>query len=389
MVPPQQTQSRFHVSLKLQQDHPLKATFPLKLLAEAVRAASAIVPSRTTKDILKNVMLEVYDGQASVSASDTENSIAYYVRGVDVKLRGCVLLPAAKFGSILSEVQGDTIEIELVNGIAKIEAGRAKFKIQTEDAAGFPPPPTFEEEAFVTVKAHELKRMLVRSIFCCEDFRSFSTRNVQLAVSKGRLTCVATDSRRMTVDSADVSCSGLDDGYSASALIPQRAATVVSRLIGEGTVDISFLANSITVRTGAFTASLQHEAGRFPDWTKIVSNNHATCTCDLAVAPAISALNQAMITTSEETRGAVFVFKDGVLSISCSASSVGESRIETPVAMTGEATITLSPQYVRDALSVAKPADTVEIRVFDGESPLQIRTPDGWIHIVMPLSVDR
>ena len=147
----------------------MKAVFDSKQISQAVSAVSPFTPARTSKDILKNIKLAVSGDQATISATDSENSIIYYLRGVEVQHAGCVLLPASKLRSILGEAPvGERMVIEVINGIAHISYSRSKFKIPTEDASGFPDVREFDESSFVTIKAQSLRRMLLRTVFCCD-----------------------------------------------------------------------------------------------------------------------------------------------------------------------------------------------------------------------------
>ena len=57
------------------------------------------------------------------------------------------------------------------------------------------------------------------------------------------------------------------------------------------------------------------------------------------VGPLYSAVRQAAIVTSEESRGVDFTFDDGTLVLSGRAAEVGQSRVEMPIAYDGPAII--------------------------------------------------
>ncbi len=73
----------------------------------------------------------------------------------------------------------------------------------------------------------------------------------------------------------------------------------------------------------------------------------------LNVGPFYTAVRQAAILTSEESRGVDFTFGPGSLVLTGRAAEAGQSRIELPIAYEGpEIGITLDPRYVNDFLKV-------------------------------------
>ena len=62
-------------------------------LATAFQTVSGIVPSRTPKDILRNVKLQVGGGKATLIGTDQEVGIRYDIPGVETDSAGEVLLP--------------------------------------------------------------------------------------------------------------------------------------------------------------------------------------------------------------------------------------------------------------------------------------------------------
>ncbi len=115
----------------------------------------------------------------------------------------------------------------------------------------------------------------------------------------------------------------------------------------------------------------------------------ARCKIELAVGPFYSAVRQAAIVTSEESRGVDFTFGDGTLVLSGRAAEVGQSRVELPIAYGGPAiSITLDPRFVSDFLKVLDPEKTFTIELKDAESAAVCTTDDGYGYVIMPLARD-
>jgi DNA polymerase-3 subunit beta len=111
---------------------------------------------------------------------------------------------------------------------------------------------------------------------------------------------------------------------------------------------------------------------------------------ELAAGPTHSAVRQAQIVTSEESRGVDFTFGDGTLVLSGKAAEVGQSRVELPIGYAGgELAITLDPRFVVDFLKVLDADKTFTIELKDGDSAAMCTTDDGYAYVIMPLARDR
>jgi DNA polymerase-3 subunit beta len=103
-----------------------------------------------------------------------------------------------------------------------------------------------------------------------------------------------------------------------------------------------------------------------------------------------SALRQAAIVSSDESRGVDFTFNQGSLVLSNSTAEVGQSRIEMPVPFDNdELTITLDHRYVADFLKVLQPDKTFTLDIENGDQAAYCVTDDNYGYVIMPLAKDR
>lgn len=361
----------------------MKAIFPLSALRAACEAISPVVPSRTTRDILKNIKLVANGEICSVSATDSEMSIVAFIRGVQCSLNGVILLPCEKFRSILREVSGDTITIEFVNGIANILAGRSKFKIPTEDASGFPDEPVFPESNYRTISTSSMQMIAKRCSVFSDSTRFHALAGIQFEV-KETLTAVSTDTNCLSLAECAYTSVGSPTAAPAYTVVPPKAVKILSSVIdGEGGVDLSITDNAITARSGDIILTAQLIGGKFPDWRKIIpaSPPHHI---DIPSPQLSSALRQAIITTAEESACVDFSFAGGTLSLK--SSGKGESTIEIPVGFSGECGFTMDPKFVLSALTMIDKTSSVDIGVIDADAPVLLTSNDGLKFIAMPAS---
>ena len=117
---------------------------------------------------------------------------------------------------------------------------------------------------------------------------------------------------------------------------------------------------------------------------------HRRCKIELTVGPLYSAVRQAAIVTSEESRGVDFTFEGGHAR---AQRPGGRSR---PVAdrtahrltTAPQISITLDPRYLNDFLKVLDPEKTFTLELKDSESAAVCTTDDGYGYVIMPLARD-
>lgn len=363
-----------------------------KQFTAAFLAVSAVVPGRMVKEILKNVKLQVSGGMVTLIATDGEVGMRCAVPDVTADNDGEALLPTGRVVQVLREIKGESITLELDGTTFWISSGLSEFRLSAEDPAEFPQVAEFGDDAFCVMQANDLRRMIRRTVFACDvDSTRYAMGGVMLELSPERSTFAATDSRRMAVVLGGCRAEGSVTPASPAPVVPAKAMALIERILGEGNTEarIAVHANDITVQCGGVTITSQLVQGRFPDYRKVVPAQFKS-TIDLVVGPFHSAVRQAQIVTSEESRGVDFTFTNGILRLSSQVADVGQSKIELPISYAGEKlTITFDPRYIADFLKVLDPSTLVHFQLIDHESAAVLQTDDGYTYVVMPLSKDR
>ena len=361
-------------------------------MTAAFQTVVGVVPVRTTKDILKNVKLQVGGGKATLIGNDSEIGMRCDVPDVQSDSRGEALLPTARVLAVLRELSDDVVKLEVTSDATWIRCGYSEFRLSAEDPADFPPVATFEDTDYFVVPAAALRTMIRRTIFATDsESTRYALGGIQMELGADRFTLAATDSRRLAVVTAASTMVGTPEIPTAAPVIPSKAMGLIEKSLGDGTGEahIALHQNDIVVRCGGTTIASQLVQGRFPDYRKVVPETHVS-TIDLVVAPFFSAVRQAMIVTSEDSRGVDFVFGAGKLKLNSQAAEIGQSRIEMPIAYDGpEITITFDPRYVADFLKVLDAGSQFHLKLISHDDRATLTTDDNFTYVVMPLSRDR
>jgi DNA polymerase-3 subunit beta len=324
--------------------------------------------------------------------TDSEIGLRCEVPEVVADSSGEALLPTARVLAVLRELTDDVVKLEITGDAIWIRCGYSEFRLSAEDPADFPPVATFNDEEYFAMTASVLRQLIRRTIFATDtESTRYALGGIQVELTPERATFAATDSRRLAVISGECKVVGSPTIPAVAPVVPSKAMTLIERSLGdaESEVQIAIHQNDIAVRCGTTTITSQLVQGRFPDWRKVVPGQFSA-KIDMVVAPFYGAVRQAMIVTSEESRGVDFTFTRGTLRLSSQAADIGQSKVEMPIPYEGEdVKITFDPRYVADFLKSLDTGAQFRFQLISHEDPAVLATDDDYTYVIMPLSRDR
>jgi DNA polymerase III subunit beta len=362
-----------------------------KLLA-AFQTAASVAPTRSPKPILQNVKLEVTKEDAVLLATDLEVGIRIHVSGFEVASPGTVILPLARFGPILRESTDETLHLETDGKGTVVRGERSEFKLPAENPAEFPNVADFGEQKFHELSARLLRELIRRTIFATDNESSrYALGGVLLEFAADKITGVGTDGRRLAKMEVPATSVGGHQTDGSMTIVPAKAMQLIERALTDhdAEVQVAARANEVLIKSPRLTIYSRLVEGRYPKWRDVFPHRTGAAKIELSVGPLYSAVRQAAIVTSEESKGVDFNFEGGTLTLSGRAADVGQSHIELPIAYDGPAVgITLDPRFLSDFLRVLDPGKTFTLEVKDAESAAVCSTDDGYGYVIMPLARD-
>jgi DNA polymerase-3 subunit beta len=360
-------------------------------LSAALQTVSGVVPTRTPKEILKNVKLRLAKDSAILVATDSEVGIRCEIPEVETDSVGEVLLPTQRIIAILREVQEDAIVLQVEEDALWVRTGRSEFRLSVEDPAEFPDVAAFDDDSYLVVPGRQFRQTIQRTLFATDvESTRYALGGVLVEASKGTFTLAATDSRRLAV--AHTTCSAVGDGANTASrpVVPSKAMSLIERSIhsDDQEVHLAFHANDVLVRSGASTIYARLVEGRFPKYQDVIPREFRA-SIEMVTGPFLSAVRQSIIVTNEESRGVDFTFADGNLTLNSVGADVGTSRVELPISYDGEPiTITFDPKFVADFLKVLEPSASLTLNLIDSSSAAVFKTDGDYTYVVMPLARD-
>jgi DNA polymerase-3 subunit beta len=371
----------------------MKITCDREKLLAAFQTAAAVAPARSPKPILQNVKLEVDKDGATLLATDLEIGVRVSVPGIEVERPGKAVLPIARFGLILRESSDAKLHLEADTQGTVVKGERSEFKLPGENPDEFPAVTAFSEQKYQELPARLLRELIRRTLFATDNESSrYALGGVLLEFGKDKITAVGTDGRRLAKMEGPCHSVGASETGDNTTIVPSRAMQLVERAISDGDAEVQLAvrANDILVKSPRVTLYSRLLEGRFPKWRDVIPQHRDAAKIELSVGPFYSAVRQAAVATSEESRGVDFTFADGTATLAGRAPEVGQSHIELPIGYTGPAvSITLDPRFLGDFLKVLDQDKTFTLEVKDADSAALCSTDDGYWYVIMPLARDR
>ena len=330
----------------------MKVTCDREKLLAAFQTAAAVAPARSPKPILQNVKLEVTPEGAIVMATDLEIGVRVNVPGIQVEVPGSAVLGIQRFGSILRESSDATLRMETDGRGTLVRGERSEFKLPAENPDEFPQVAGFNESRYHELPARLVRELVRRTIFATDNESSrYALGGVLLEMTANQITAVGTDGRRLARMEAPAKSVGGHETGDNMVIVPTRAMHLLERALTEPDAEIQITArgNDVLFRSPRVVIYARLVEGRFPKWRDVFPRRNDGTKIEMVVGPLYSAVRQAAIVTSEESRGVDFTFGEGKVVLAGRAAEVGQSRIELPVAYDGPPmSITLDPRYINE-----------------------------------------
>jgi len=355
-------------------------------LHTAFQTVSPAAGQRSPKPILQNVKVIAADGVVTILATDLEVGVRYTVPGVEVKKPGEAVVPATHISAILRELEDEKVQVQVDKNHCEVSGQHSRFKVLGQPPDEFPDVPGFPESPHLSIPGHQLVRMIHRTLFATDTENTrYALGGVLWQLSPKEVVLVATDGRRLAVMGHKTKVS---DEAPKTGIVPPKALALVERTMAKDdeNVDVVLHAGDILLRTGHAVIYSRLLEGKYPKYQDVIpKTGHQKAT--VPAGALASALRQAAIITSEDSRGVIFTFKDNRLTLASKAAEVGESTVEIPIDFAGDGVaITFNPQYLLQPLREVASNENVLLEMSDSETAATLKTDDGYMYVLMPLT---
>jgi DNA polymerase-3 subunit beta len=234
-----------------------------KLLAKIVPA----VPSRTPMPILENFLFDIKDGLLIVCATDLEIALRSSINvAADENLK--MIVPARLLYEIIRSLEDTQIHFETESNFKlKLTTENGVYNLSYALPEDFPAIPTVSEEKQFTFSGVDLKKAIDLTSFAMsrEDMRPAMTGTL-LEFTREGLRFVATDGHRLVKYMNKNINSEIEEQY----VIPERAISVLTKLLGETDVKFYLSKTNISFQMGNLEFISRLIGEKYPAYNSVI-----------------------------------------------------------------------------------------------------------------------
>jgi len=370
----------------------MKATIERATLLKSLGHVQSVVERRNTIPILSNVLIDAtVDGAIRLMATDLDLQIVENVQA-QVETPGATTVSAHTLFDIVRKLpEGSQVRLEAAEGKMLIQAGRARFNLQTLPRDDFPiiaegPLPTsFELPATTLVQIIDKTRFAIST----EETRYY-LNGIFLHVAEDPapvLKAAATDGHRLarvTVARPD-GAEGMPD-----IIIPRKCIAELRKLLDEveGSVRIDLSPTKIRFDLGNAVLTSKLIDGTFPDYSRVIPTANDKL---LRIDPRgfEEGVDRVATIATEKTRAVKMAVDKDRITLSVTSPENGTAAEEVPGDYAAAPLeIGFNARYLLDILGQIE-GDQVEVHLADAAAPTLIRESEKApaLYVLMPMRV--
>ncbi|MCF7752512.1 DNA polymerase III subunit beta [Bacillus subtilis subsp. subtilis] len=354
----------------------------LKPLAQVVN----VVERRQTLPVLANFLVQVQNGQLSLTGTDLEVEMVSRIAVEDAQ-DGETTIPARKLFEIIRALpDGSRITVSQTGDKITVQAGRSRFTLATLPANDFPSVDEVEATERVAIGEATLKELIERTAFAMaqQDVRYY-LNGLLFDLRGDALRTVATDGHRLALCETELEAAS---GAKRQIIVPRKGVTELQRLLesGDRVIELEVGRSHVRVKRDDVTFTSKLIDGRFPDYEAVIPIG-ADREVKVDREALRASLQRAAILSNEKYRGIRVEVSPGNLKISAHNPEQEEAQEEIEADTTvSDLAIGFNVNYLLDALSALRDEHVV-IQLRDSNSSALVReaSSEKSRHVVMPL----
>jgi DNA polymerase-3 subunit beta len=316
-----------------------------KLLAKIIPA----VPARTPMPVLENFLFVIKGGQLTVAATDLEISLRSAIN-VAATEDVSVVVPARLIYDIIRSLEDTQINFSLENNSKlKLTTDHGTYFISFSPSEDFPDIPSISMTKEVTINGKDVKKAIDQTSFAMskEDMRPAMTGTLFEFTPEG-LKFVTTDGHRLVRYINKNIKTGSEEQY----IVPERAITVLSKLLSETDVKIYLGKANILFNFGDIELITRLIGEKYPAYNSVIPLENENI-LKVKRNEIISTIKRMMLFSSSGSKQVKFSISKGNLVVSSEDVDLGSSGVENLTCeYNGDPMeIGFNTQYVNDILA--------------------------------------
>ena len=356
---------------------------------DALQMACNAIPSKTTLQILYNLLLQLKGNELEIRATDLDMTIVLKL-AVEGHEDGAIVVNARKLQEVVKELPDFPVLVSVDEFLFTIKSESGfQGNLTGYDAAEYPSLPEVEQGKTFQAPLKDLRFLSEKTTFAVStDFSRMSLTGVYCEGKNGKLEMVSTDGHRFGKAWVELKAKGGLPGV----ILPPKALAQVLRMSEdpEQAIEIEIGAAQARFSTPTITLLTKLIDGPYPNYENVIPKDYSrVLKCNREHL--MSVLRRVSTMANAKTRLVVFNFQDKALQLSARNPDLGgDSEESLPVEFQGEAAeVGINAAYLLEELRLAQ---SEEIR-FKFNNPLgavvvePVAEKPDYFFIVMPLRI--
>ena len=369
----------------------MKLTFTKESVEEYLGFISNVIPSKTSMEILSNILLEAKESELILTGTDLEIGIVVKVKG-DIIEPGAITLPAAEFYNIVKNSSESEISLNTLSlNETEITTKNAEYKIKILDAEEYPKIPELADASFISVSESELLTLFEKTSFAASNDEMRPILNgVYFNISKDNMIGVGTDGKRLAYYKKNIEIETV--GSNIKQIIPNKTVNELQKILnpkGKRQVKIYMVENKLFFNLDTILIVSKLIDGTFPDYEQVIPKDYEKQVI-INKTKLSQRIKEVNIFSGSKMDSMKFSLTSKKLSLS-STKSKGESRGYIDVVYEGEDFETAyNSQYLADLIKKVE-SDDIIIKFKEPLSSTLIidnSVKNGeYLNIIMPMRI--
>lgn len=365
-------------------------------LSDAVSQVSKAVSSKTTIPILTGIKVQADEYGLLLTGSNSDITIQVRVpkkkediEQVYVEKLGSTVLPGRIFGDLVRKFPGNTVEW-IVNEKfqATLRSESAEFHLNGWDPDEYPRLPHLSLEQRFAISADMLKSLIRQTGFAVatNEARGVLT-GVLFQLEGGILTCVATDSHRLSRQQASVD--GAEELVLKNVIVPGKSLSELAKTLADytGPVEIVVSENQILVKTEELEFYSRLLEGLYPDTNRVIPKGGETKLIS-STKELLQSVDRASLFSRDGRDNVIkWTLRDGKVEVSSTAQDLGSVTEDVYAEVSGpELSISFNARYMMEALRSIE-SEEIQIDFTGSMTPFLIQPTEreDSLHLIVPI----
>lgn len=342
-----------------------------------------VAATRTSLPMLNNVRIEAKDGKLHLLGTDGDMSVRLNTE-TEILEEGVTTLPPKQLLVIFRDMGASEALVTVdAEQHAFITAANEQYRVGGLPPEDFPHLAELENTDEFTLDQAVLKNMLRLTSYAAlqgADQRPLLT-SVLMAFADGKLSMVATDSRRLALVEQEVT---MPEGVTRNVILPLRTAQqLVGQLGDEGTVTIRANDRQVQFVCQDLEIVSKQIEGTYPNYRQVIPQGEAQ-RVTLERETFLAAVRRTSNALMGDCPGVRLTFKQNALEILARGDS-GEARDVIDVKYDGdEVSISFNPGFLMEPLK-ALTTDEVYLDITNDMNPGTMRSTVNFVYVLMPV----